>query len=1176
MPSNYTAIETLLRRVRARWRRLRLFKASTQAALAASAVLAMALVAARLAGRSPAALSLVALTAVVSLIAVAIWGLLPLRHTPDDRHLARFIEERAPSLDDRLVSAVDVLGSGRERASPAIVGPMLADTARRADALDIDSLVPGEALRRAGFQATAAVVIFAVLCVAARRPAREAYDAAALALFPAHVTLDVKPGNARVKAGTPFSVEARLVGSRAPVVARVQITAGQRSRETEMSADGGAFHVALGPVNGSFTYRVVAGTVKSPDYTVTVAHAPRVARVDVAYTYPPELGLKPRTEVDSGDIYAPAGTRVQVRIHTDRPAASGQMALGDGHSIALAPDTPTTMSAAFTLVDDNSYRVALADSEGMANPGDTEYFIRMLEDRPPDVRILKPAADRAVTRLEEVDVEAQADDDYGIERMDLVYSVRGSAEKVVPLAVPARATSATARHTLSLEDLDVQPGDFVSYYVRARDVTRGKRANETKSDIFFLEVRPYEQEFALAQSSAMAGGRSGSIDDLVTAQKEIVVATWKLDRRAQSAKGKSEQDIRSVSRGEAELKGRVEQTSSSFRESTMRDPRRRPQPGAARAGQTLPEEDAMTLAAAAMERAVASLDALKTGDALPPEMEALNHLLKAQADVKKHEVSRQQAGNGSGNNNRNYDMSSLFDKELQKQTQTNYENRANTDTSREESAQSALEKIKDLARRQDELMKRQEELAKQRDTLDEEALKRELEKLTREQSELRQQAEELSRQMNGSSSAQQTQQSGGKQSGQQSASASSGKASADAQSGKQMRDVSEEMRSAASDLRRQDPAQAKARAGRALEKLRDLEEQLQSRTPEQRRRALGEMQLEARQLADGQRQVASELNKLGQGDAAKDSARRLAGDEERLAERARTLQDGLKRQSAAAGAGAATTSQPPQQGKPKPGAATGESADAAKRASDDIDRQQLAERMQKSADAMRAAGDDPRRQAEAQQEMARALDKVADKLGTASGATGGDAKKLSDQLARAQELKEKMAELSRQVERAGKQEGRGSSQPSAQKTPGTTGRGGEGTQAGNGSSGAELSRLRQDYERQLQQTRELMDELKRDDPNFSRGGSGFTYEGQGMTLSAPGTEGFKQDFAKWEQLRQQATQALDAAESTLSKKLQTKEAHDRLAVGVDDRPPAEYQKQVDSYFKALAAKKKGG
>src|SRR6185295_6213102 len=257
-------------------------------------------------------------------------------------------------------------------------------------------------------------------------------------------------------------------------------------------------------------------------------------------------------------------------------------------------------------------------------------------------------------------------------------------------------------------------------------------------DIFFLDVKPYEQEFALAQSQGgMPGGGQGAIDDLVTAQKEIVVATWKLDRRTRTANGaKSEQDIKSVSKAEAELKTRVEQTSSTFRESNMRDPRKRqpqrgrgpqppsPAPPEPKVGETLPEEDDMTAAAGAMGKAVSSLDQLKTADALPPEMEALAHLLKAQADVKRREVMRQQAGAGSGNNRSNYDVSSLFDKELQKQQETNYETKSSTSESRDDANQSALDKIKELARRQDELLKKQEELAKKRAQMTEEELKR--------------------------------------------------------------------------------------------------------------------------------------------------------------------------------------------------------------------------------------------------------------------------------------------------------------------------------------------------------------------------------------------------------------------------------------------------------------------
>jgi hypothetical protein len=1236
---HYSEIRNLIDRVRARWRALCALQAVVRGALTAALIVGVAAVATRWTVGAPVVLmTLAAITLglAVATVATSAW---PLRRVPKDGAVARYIEERAPSLDDRLVSAVDL---AQGRTAPGLADAMMADAARRTAAVDIDTIVPSQTLRRAAIQAIAAALALAVVLFTARGPAREAVDAASLTLFPARVSLDVKPGNARVKAGSALAIEARLIGNRAPVIAQMQIADGDRWRTTDMSSDKGTFRLAMPSLAAGFKYRVVAGAVTSPTYEIAVAHPPRVTRIDVDYAYPEGLRLAARTETDSGDIYAPAGTDVRVHVYTDRPAANGQMALADGKQIALAADAANRLTASLKVTDDNSYRVALADRDGMDNPGETEYFIRMLEDRPPEVRILKPATDRAVTRLEEVDVEAQAEDDYAIDRLDLVYSVRGGAEKTVPLAIPRGNQTVNGRHTLFLEDLSVQPGDFISYYVRARDLTRGTRPNEARSDIFFLEVKPYEQEFSLAQSAGgMPGGGQNGIDDLVNAQKEVVVSTWKLDRRARSAKGaKSEQDIRSVARAEAELKTRVEQTSSSFRESNMRDPRRRqpqrggggepqpPGPPELKAGQTLPEEDHMTAAAAAMGKAVVSLDGLKTTDALPPEMEALNRLLKAQADVKKREVMRQQAGNGAGSNRSNYDMSSLFDKELQKAQQTNYENKS-TAEQHDDANQSALDKIKDLARRQDELLKKQQELAQKRAQMSEEELKRELEKLTRDQSELRQKAEELARQMADQKAGQEGkgQEGRGQQGRGQDATAGrageAGKAgeagqsgSSGGDSGQRMRDVSEEMRNAASELRRQDPGQASARGNRALEKLRQLQQQLESARPDERRRALGEMQLEARQLADAQRQIASELGKTTQGDPGKDAVRKLAGEQERLAERTRALQKGLQQSSAAGRQAPVNNQQSPVNSRQSANDATKAAtvAAAAGDAAKELERQQLADRMQRTADAMRAATEDPkggrgstaprstadpRAQASPQQELARALDKIADRIAPGTGAQDGESQRLSDQRARAQDLRDRLNNSARELARAGEAgkvgrtgeagkageagkggeaggAGRSGDGSSSQKSAGESGRTGQGQQGGGGGTGTELEQLRDQYRRQLQETKDFMEQMRRDDPSYTRGGGGgFTFEAPGsMTLSAPGTEAFKQDFAKWEEMRRQATQALENVESTLSKKLQAKQAKDRLAAGADDKPPAGYQQQVDSYFKAIASKKK--
>ncbi|HMB81600.1 MAG TPA: hypothetical protein VKI43_16085, partial [Vicinamibacterales bacterium] len=627
-PEPRTEISQLLDRVRGRWRTLMALRALVRGALLASLVIGAAVIASRWTDGAPIALIVLAATAFVLAAGALVWYLAPLRHVPGDARIARYIEEREPSLGDRLVTAVDVAQSAQP---PALAPLMIADAARRSSAIDVDAIVSRESLRRAGFQAAAAALVLGAVLFVSRGPARQAVDAASLTLFPDRIGLNVTPGSVRIKAGTPLAIQAHLVGNRAPIIAQVQIANGDGWRASEMTSEApGAFRLVLPSVHTPFKYRIVAGAVTSPTYDVEVAIPPRVTRIDVHYIYPAGLRLPPRTETDGGDIYAPAGTDVRVQVFTDRPAANGEMTLGDGKPIALSAQAPNELSASLTVRDDNSYRIALVDRDGIGNAGDTEYFIRALEDRPPDVRLLKPATDRQVTRLEEVDIEAQAEDDYGVDRLDLVYSVKGGAEKVVPLPIARASTLVNGRHTLFLEDLDVQPGDFVSYYVRARDLTRGTRPNEARSDIFFLEVKPYEQEFALAQSQGnMPGGNQSGIDDLVAAQKEVVVSTWKLDRRARAAKGaKSEQDIKAVSRAEAELKTRVEQISSAFREGTMRDPKKRSQPQPQRgrdgepptpptppelkAGETLPEEDQMTAAAMAMARAVTSLDGLKT------------------------------------------------------------------------------------------------------------------------------------------------------------------------------------------------------------------------------------------------------------------------------------------------------------------------------------------------------------------------------------------------------------------------------------------------------------------------------------------------------------------------------------------------------------------------------------
>lgn len=1151
-------MKELLTQVRNRWRLLMVLRAAALAAAASALVLGLALVTDRL--LDPQGVALIALwTLALGVAAACLVTVLPsMRRVPRDAQLARFIEERCPELDDVLATAIN----GDINGSHPMAAVVAHDAERHVQELDRDRLFSCFGLRKAALRASAAAVAVVLIGTFSAPRAADAIRLAAIYLFPERLALEVAPGSVKVRAGDSLRVVARISGSNA--VVPVLRTGDGTEALMERTADGFAF--AFERVEEDFQYAVAAAGAVSPEYSVTVIRPPRVERIDLHYDYPAAFRMAPREEEDGGDIYGPAGTRVRVSVHVDKPVTSAALNITGGSPVTLAP-AGNALQGLLVIGEDGSYRVTLADADGLSNPGDTEYFIRTLQDRPPDVRIVRPASDRQVTPVEEVAIEAKADDDFGVAAFDLVYTIGSGAEKVVPFEREGEATAVSGRRTVYLEDLPVKAGDFVAYYARARDVSRGKRSTEARSDIFFLEVTPFEEEFVASQGQGSGSGSdSGALEDLIQQQKDIVTATWNLDRRSREAGARSDDDIRAVATGQRDLRTQTMTTLAQMRRSA--DLRRRNTIGG-RGGAAGPDlmVEAIARAVEAMERARQQLDALRTADALPQEMNALNELLRAQAEVRRREVQQQANGQGGrGNNRQQQDISSLFDRELARQQQTNYETPGRSETRDQGTKEDdALEKIQDLARRQDALNQSQQELAKNREGTTAEELKRQLERLTREQSELRREAEELARQLqqsqqgsqgnqgrqsgargqnqqNGQQSGQ-AQQNQGQQSGQGRGQGRQGEQAGQGGAIRELQQISEDMQGAASELRRDNPGEASARGSRAAERLRDLEQRMRSAQPDDRRRALGELQLESRQLADAQRRLGSDAG-AGRGAEAADRSRRQAAEQERLADRAERLEEGVRQLAGASQGGDARE------------------RNALNEAVREIEQQRPSQQMRSAARAGQSAGGGGRQgnapvagglQASGEQ-IARALERIGDRLGAAGGQSA-DSERLTEELSRIRELREELAQLDRQLadlrEQAGERGGTG------------RGRGNEPAGPGSQSGGIQNG----DAQAPWQSARELLNDMREENrlESLARETEGFN-----PGRSAPGTEAWKQDFAKWDELKVQVAAALERAERTAADRLRDQQSNDRLNAGATQAVPEAYRRLVEKYYRALA------
>ena len=86
--------------------------------------------------------------------------------------------------------------------------------------------------------------------------------------------------------------------------------------------------------------------------------------------------------------------------------------------LAVAADG--TLTATFKADKDGFYRIELDAPSGERVSASPQYTIDVLTDQPPTVSIAKPGRDTSASPIEEVFVEARAEDDFGVSDLELV------------------------------------------------------------------------------------------------------------------------------------------------------------------------------------------------------------------------------------------------------------------------------------------------------------------------------------------------------------------------------------------------------------------------------------------------------------------------------------------------------------------------------------------------------------------------------------------------------------------------------------------------------------------------------------------------------------------------------------------------------------------------------------
>jgi len=487
---------------------------------------------------------LILLLGVATTIASAVIWKRTQKWEPDYRQIARRIEHEHPELHALLLTAVEQ--------TPDLATGEFNYLQQRV----IDEAVSQnkqhqwiETVSRRRLLAMEWVQLFALIALVfalygLRSPGRRGAAGGAAALAEKDQKITVTPGDTSVERGSALVVLARFTGP-LPSSAELIIESGPgNSRRIPLvkNLDDPVFGGSLAEVTNHLSYHIEYAGKQTRDFKVTVFEHPRLERADAKIHFPEYTGIAEKEIKDTHRVSAVEGSKLDLALQLNKPVATAKLIAKDQSVIPLDVETnqPAASLKGFALDASQTYVLQLVDAEGRTNKVPAQFVFEAMKNRAPELKLSAPRGDQRVSPIEEVSFQGEAWDDFGLRSYGLAYTMSGQEPKFIELGQTTTANEKRSfTYLLKLEDLSLQADQLLSYFLWADDVGPDGKLRRTASDMYFCEIRPFEEIFREGQSQdghdqeKQQGGGAGKGNEalkLAELQKQITIATWNLQR----------------------------------------------------------------------------------------------------------------------------------------------------------------------------------------------------------------------------------------------------------------------------------------------------------------------------------------------------------------------------------------------------------------------------------------------------------------------------------------------------------------------------------------------------------------------------------------------------------------------------------------------------------------------
>jgi hypothetical protein len=490
------------------------------------------------------------------------------------KDLATLVEHRYPNLDHRLVTAVEVKP---ENVSSFLRRSLIDETVLHAATNDWRRVVSNKRMIAAwSLQfVTLAFAGIGLLLLVSDSQAKDRLQKNIVPLLGLKPKMIVEPGNAEIERGSNCLVTVRFDGEAPSKVMMHYNVADVDSVnvELERSLKDPIFAGYLSHVEADTFYRIESDSGSSPEYRLTVFDYPALVSCD-AKIEPPSYSKQPmRVVKNTRRVTVPEGSKLTWMCTVNKPLKSvtllpvaNKKAQADGRPnvtgnatdpiarpIALHANAsnPLVYEATIEVSHEQQWHLQLLDDANRSSKVKEVLSVKITPNLPPEIK-KENAGDLTVSPLEEFTVGAKIREDFGLLRAGVSYQLASQEMTDVVIAAESKKPDVQAKsskspktlngsemvvkHQLDFEALGAKPDQLLSYYFWAEDLDREGKIRRVDGEIYFAEVRPFDEIFREGQSPSgepsekPQSPQAQEAEELAELQKKIISGTWNLLR----------------------------------------------------------------------------------------------------------------------------------------------------------------------------------------------------------------------------------------------------------------------------------------------------------------------------------------------------------------------------------------------------------------------------------------------------------------------------------------------------------------------------------------------------------------------------------------------------------------------------------------------------------------------